>query len=692
MNELSQETSPYLLQHAQNPVHWKAWNSDTLATAKNQNKLIIVSIGYSACHWCHVMEHETFEDDEAAQTMNQHFINIKVDREERPDIDAVYMKAIQIMTGRGGWPLNTVCLPDGRPVWGDTYFKKEDWIETLEQLQKLFENNPEKMIEYAEKLHKGIESLNDIQTPDNKNTKQFRSNFPSFGAVAEGRGGNKTIETLNPFLEKWAKSFDQDFGGMARAPKFMMPSNYNFLLRYGHQTKNKELLDFVNLTLTKMAFGGLFDTVDGGFSRYSVDMKWHVPHFEKMLYDNAQLVSLYADAYKLTKNPLYKEVIVKTLNFVSKELSNNQGGFYSALDADSLTENQHLEEGAFYVWKKKDLQALLNEDFELFSQVFNINDFGYWEEGNYILIQKDTLEHITSQNNIELELLQTKKKAWEQLLYNEREKRSKPRLDDKCLTSWNALMLKGFVDAYKALQDENYLKIALQNAEFITQNLWTAEGNLLRNFKNGRSTINAYLEDYALLINGFIALYEVTLNEKWLLNAKQLTDYCFEHFYDEHKKFFAFTSDIDEALISKHYETEDNVIPSSNSVMAENLFVLSIYFGNTYYEEIVQEMLQNIIPNIDYPSAFSNWMNVFLNFSEQNKELAVMGKNAKQFCNDVNQKYFPNVILAGAENQSSLPFLKDRFVANKTLFYVCQNRTCQVPSEDFELVASELKP
>ena len=670
MNELSQETSPYLLQHAQNPVHWKAWNSTTLASAKKQNKLIIVSIGYSACHWCHVMEHETFEDDEAAQTMNQHFINIKVDREERPDIDAVYMKAVQIMTGRGGWPLNAVCLPDGRPVWGGTYFKKEDWIETLEQLQKLFENNPEKMIEYAEKLHKGIESLNIL-------------------ATAPSADFNHQI--LEQLLEKWTKSFDLDFGGMARAPKFMMPSNYKFLLRYGHQNNHQELLDFVHLTLSKIAFGGLFDTIDGGFSRYSVDLKWHVPHFEKMLYDNGQLVSLYADAYKLTKNPLYKEVIEKTLKFVSKELSNNQGGFYSALDADSLTEKQHLEEGAFYVWKKKELQNLLNDDFELFSEVFNINDFGYWEEGNYVLIQKVALEVIAFQNNVDLDFLQTKKKSWEQLLYNEREKRSKPRLDDKCLTSWNALMLKGFVDAYKALQEEEYLKTALQNADFITQNLWTAEGNLLRNFKDGKSTINAYLEDYALLINAFIALYEVTLDEKWLFNAKQLTDYCFEHFYDEQQQFFAFTSDLDEALISKHYETEDNVIPASNSVMAENLFVLSIYFGNTYYEEVVVEMLQNIIPNIDYPSAFSNWMNVFLNFSEQNKELAVLGVDAKKFCNEINKGYHPNIILAGSEKESVLPFLKDRFIEDKTLFYLCQNRVCQLPSEDFLSILSEVK-
>lgn len=390
MNELHSETSPYLLQHANNPVDWKAWNATSLAKAKEHNKLIIVSIGYSACHWCHVMEHESFENEEVAQTMNQHFINIKVDREERPDVDAVYMKAVQIMTGRGGWPLNIVALPDGRPVWGGTYFRKDEWVSTLEQLQTIYQSQPEKMVAYAEKLHLGIESLG----------------ISNVGISSETLSQN----SIEPLIEKWIKSFDIEFGGMARAPKFMMPNNYQFLLRYGHQRQNKVVLDFVNLTLTKMAFGGLFDTIDGGFSRYSVDMKWHVPHFEKMLYDNGQLVSLYADAYKLTKNPMYKEVIVKTLTFISRELTNTENGFFCALDADSLNEKQHLEEGAFYVWKEATLQNILKEDFELFSQIFNINEFGYWEEGNYVLIQNQELEVIATQNKITLPELQSKKK------------------------------------------------------------------------------------------------------------------------------------------------------------------------------------------------------------------------------------------------------------------------------------------
>ena len=670
MNQLISETSPYLLQHANNPVHWKAWNKESLALAQKNNKLIIISIGYSACHWCHVMEHESFENNEVAETMNQYFINIKVDREERPDVDAIYMKAIQIMTGRGGWPLNVVALPDGRPVWGGTYFHKDEWISTLEKLQHIYQSSPEKMIEYAEKLQIGINSLN----------------FSNTETTSDLLNQN----CIEPLIEKWKKSFDWDFGGMARAPKFMMPNNYKFLLRYGHQENKQDLLDFVNLTLTKMAFGGLFDTVDGGFSRYSVDMKWHVPHFEKMLYDNGQLISLYADAYKLTQNPLYKEVIEKTLQFVSRELINNENGFYCALDADSLDQNGHLEEGAFYVWNQSNLEKIINEDFHLFSQVFNVNEFGYWENNNYVLIQNQDLETIAKSNKIKLSALQNKKKNWEKLLFNEREKRSKPRLDDKSLTSWNALMLKGYIDAFKALGDEKYLEIATKNAHFIIDKLLLPEGNLLHNYKNGDANINGYLEDYCFVIEAFISLYEVTIDEEWLRISKQLTDYCFDHFYDETAQFFSFTSKNDEPLIANHFETEDNVIPASNSVMANNLFQLSVYFQNQYYESICMKMLKKIIPNIDYPSAYSNWLNVLLNYSEQQKELGVCGEMALEYLSKINREYRPNLLVAGANKISELPFLKDRYVENEMLFYVCQNQTCQLPTSNFNEVLNKI--
>lgn len=670
MNELHLETSPYLLQHANNPVHWKAWNEKSLTQAKKENKLILISIGYSACHWCHVMEHESFENEEVAAVMNAHFINIKIDREERPDIDAVYMKAVQVMTGRGGWPMNVVALPDGRPIWGGTYFRKNDWINSLEKLQEIYTQNPETIYDYAQQLHEGLQSISII--PKTETPSDFNFDI---------------LETL---VQKWEKSFDWDFGGMARAPKFMMPTNYEFLLRYGYQTQNQKLLDFVNLTLTKMAYGGLFDTVDGGFSRYSVDMKWHVPHFEKMLYDNGQLVSLYANAYKLTQNPLHKEVIEKTLTFVEKEWLTAEGSFYAALDADSLNTKNHLEEGAFYVWTKPELQELLGEDFDLFSEVFNVNDFGHWEHENYVLIQNQSLAAIAQKQNIDLELLAKKKKNWEEKLYAEREKRSKPRLDDKCLTSWNAIMGKGFVDAYKALGEPKYLSLALQNAHFITKNIWSPEGHLYRTYKNGKATINAYLEDYAQVIQMFISLYEATFNEQWLQNAKQLTDYCFDNFYDEKAEFFSFTSKTDEALITPHFEVEDNVIPAANSVMANNLFRLGIYFNHRYYETVAEKMVQNILPTIDYPSAFSNWLNLLLNYSEQNKELAICGENAPEYLAQINQKYLPNIILAGTTMNSKLPFLENRFVDHQTLLYLCQNKTCDLPTIDLQEIINEI--
>ncbi len=670
MNELKQETSPYLLQHANNPIYWKAWNKNTLAKALTENKLIVVSVGYSACHWCHVMEHESFEDEEVAQVMNDHYIAIKVDREERPDVDAVYMKAVQLMTRQGGWPMNVILLPDGRPVWGGTYFRKDNWIAALQQLQQLYTTNPAKMEEYAEKLHNGIAGMNIT--------------------AEESEGALPEPENIKSIVEKWTKSFDDEYGGYARAPKFMMPNNYLFLQRYGYQTKNTELLNFVDLTLTRMAWGGLFDTVDGGFSRYSVDIKWHVPHFEKMLYDNGQLMSLYAEAYKRTKNPLYKEVIEKTHAFISKELTMDNGAFYSALDADSLDEKGHLEEGAFYVWEKEELKSLLGDDFELFAKVFNINEFGFWEDGNFVLIQNQSLEELAQKVGTTPETLQQKKQGWEKLLYSVREKRAKPRLDDKVLTSWNALMLKGYIDAYKALGNTEYLDTALKNAEFITQTMWHEDGHLWRTYKNEKAKIAGFLEDYAITADAFIALHQATMDEKWLLYAKQLADYCLDNFYDENQQFFSFNAANSEQLIAPHFETEDNVIPASNSIMSNILYTLGLLFHNNHYEKIALQMLHNIIPSLDYPSAFSNWLNLWLNLAPENKELAICGTNAKEAVKTVNKEYLPYVIIAGNIAKSDVPFLHNRFVKDTVMFYVCRNNTCNLPTNSVTEVIKQL--
>ena len=669
MNELSKESSPYLLQHANNPVHWKSWNDINLAKAQEQNKLIIVSIGYSACHWCHVMEHESFEDLEVAQTMNSNFINIKIDREERPDIDAVYMKAVQIMTSRGGWPLNVVCLPDGRPIWGGTYFAKAEWISSLEALNKLYQTDPKKIFDYAQKLHQGIEDISLIKIAEDKS--ELSQDF------------------LTPLIDKWKRSFDLDFGGYARAPKFMMPNNYQFLLRYAHQNDDQELLDFVNLTLTKMAYGGLFDTIEGGFSRYSVDLKWHIPHFEKMLYDNAQLITLYSQAYRKTKNPLYKEVVEKTFKFLENNLLAENGGFYCALDADSLNEKGKLEEGAFYSWTISELKDLIGDDFKLFSTVFNVNAFGYWEHDTYVLIQSQDLESLAFAEGISIEDLQTKKKGWENKLLQARNKRPKPRLDNKILTSWNGLMLTACLEAYRAFGESHYLKLAENSANFILENLWNPDNSLMHTFQNGKSSITGYLEDYGFVIEGFLNFYQCTSNEIYLEKAKELMDYCFDHFYDANG-FFRFTSDTDSALIAPNYEVEDNVIPASNSVMAKNLFALGNYFENNYYLEVCKKMTFSIISNVDYPSAYSNWLMVFLNYDAQYKEVVLTGNDAKAKAKEINATYIPNILLALAEGNSTIPLLSGKFQPNKNIFYICQNKSCGAPQSDFDKLISEL--
>jgi uncharacterized protein YyaL (SSP411 family) len=659
-NNLINETSPYLLQHAHNPVNWEAWNSNTLEIAKQSNKLIIISVGYAACHWCHVMEHESFEDEAVAQVMNSNFISIKVDREERPDIDQVYMNAVQLMTGQGGWPLNVIALPDGRPVWGGTYFKKEQWINALNQISELYKAQPEKLDEYASKLEQGLKSVDVVSI--NTETALFKTNF------------------IDETVESWSAYFDDKRGGMNRAPKFMMPNNYHFLMRYAFQNKKEKIAKFVDNTLTNMAFGGIYDQVGGGFSRYSVDEKWHVPHFEKMLYDNGQLVSLYADAYLITKNNLYKEVVIETLDFIERELTDANGAFYSSLDADSLTATGELEEGAFYVWTKEHLKALLKDDFDLFSKYYNVNNYGYWEHNNYVLIRSETDANFTKKENISIKVLKEKKSQWQTLLLNEREKRERPRLDDKVLTSWNALMLKGYVDAYRVFNDDKYLKVALTNGQFILNNQLKEDGSLFHNYKDGTSTINGFLEDYATTIEAFLSLYEVTLDQKWLNNAKALTDYCFDAFFNDTNKMFFFTSKEDEDLVAKTIEYRDNVIPASNSILAKNLFKLSHYFDNEYYLNTATTMLNNVKPEIKaYGSGYSNWLDLMLNFTEPFYEVAIVGSQSKAKTEALNTYYTPNKIIAGSLNESTLPLLKNRHVEGETFIYVCVNKACKLP-------------
>lgn len=671
-NALINETSPYLLQHAHNPVNWEAWNPEVLARAKKENKLLLISIGYAACHWCHVMEHECFEDEEVARVMNANFINIKIDREERPDVDHIYMDALQMMTGSGGWPLNIVALPDGRPFWGATYVKKKDWINILQQLSETHQKSPQKVQEYAENLANGIKAINLVENQNNLNL--------------------FTSEQLDEAVKDWSRYFDTFLGGYKRAPKFMMPVNLNFLLHYGTAQKDKDILEYVHTTLTKMAWGGIFDHVGGGFSRYSVDTKWHVPHFEKMLYDNGQLVSLYAKAYAATKDELYKTTVEQTIAFIEKELMHPSFGFYSSLDADSLTETGELEEGAYYVWQEEQLKSLLRNNFSIFKDYFNINSYGHWEHGNYVLIRDASKEKIAKKHSIVSDELKGIINSSLALLDAERNKRNKPRLDDKILTSWNGLMLNGLVDAYRYLGNEAYLKLALKNADFILKNLVKPDGGLWHNHKNGKSSINGYLEDYASVIEAFIGLYEVTFDEQWLAHANVLTTYCQENFYDSESGMFFFTSKQDDYVIRRTIETSDNVVPASNSIMAKNLLKLSKLFPEKNYEEIALQLLKNVQNNFEKSAQnHANWLELLLFFDRPFYEIAIVGEDYREKGKKVGKDYLPNTILAATKKESTIGILQNRYSLDNTLIYICEKGACKLPVKNVNEALKQLQ-
>ncbi len=669
-NALINETSPYLLQHAHNPVNWEAWHPEVLEKARKEKKLLLISIGYAACHWCHVMEHECFEDEEVAKMMNENFINIKIDREERPDVDQIYMDAIQMMSGNGGWPLNIVALPDGKPFWGVTYLPKESWVKSLNQLTELYKTDPNKIIGFANDLEKGIQAVNLVENKEDADS--------------------YSITQLNNAVENWSTYFDTFLGGYKRAPKFMMPNNIDFLLHYGTSQNDEDVFEYVNTTLTRMAYGGIFDHVGGGFSRYSVDTKWHVPHFEKMLYDNGQLISLYSKAFAVTKNKLYKKVAEESIAFVLEELADENGGFYSSLDADSLDENGELEEGAYYVWKSEELKSLLKDDFEIFKDYFNINSYGEWEE-NYVLIRDKSKEEIAKKHNLAINDLELVIDNSLKLLKKEREKREKPRLDDKILTSWNGLMLQGLVDAYRYLENSTYLELALKNASFIQKEMKKPDGGLYRNHKKGKSNINGFLEDYASVIEAYISLYEVTFDIKWLEEAQKLTDYSIEHFQDSNSKLFYFTSDDDDSLIRRTIETNDNVISASNSIMGKNLLKLHKVYINKGYGDLAHQMLKNIQGNFDESAqGFSNWLHLVLYENQNFYEIAIVGSDYNSLGKELAKSYLPNSILVGSPKEGAIDLLKNRYNEGETLIYVCIEGTCKLPVQTTEQVLKQL--
>ena len=659
-NDLIHESSPYLLQHAHNPVNWKAWRPEVIQQAIEENKLLIISIGYAACHWCHVMEEECFEDEEVAVTMNDNFINIKVDREERPDIDHIYMDALQMMSGHGGWPLNIVALPDGKPFWGATYVKKDQWIRVLDQIAEIYSKEPNKLVSYAEDLAKGIKQINLIE------------NEPA-GSILE-------LDELTAVVNRWSRHFDNQRGGYNRAPKFMMPGNLDFLLHYYFTTRDENILKYLHLTLTKMAYGGVFDHLAGGFARYSVDNKWHVPHFEKMLYDNAQLCSLYAKAYGLDKNPLYAKVVKEIIAFATSELMNVNAGFYSSLDADSTNEQGELEEGAYYVWTEKELKDALGDGFELFKDYYNINSYGHWEHGNYVLIRDQSSAELAKKHKISVDELNISIDLSKEILFELRNKRDRPRLDDKILCSWNGLMLKGLTDAYRYLQDPEYLDLAVKNAQFIESAFIQENAELLHNHKDGKSSIRGYLEDYASVIDGYIGLYEVSFEEKWLYLAKRLAGHCLEEYYDNSSGLFFFNSSKDDLLIRRTIETGDNVIPASNSIMCKNLIKLSKIFLQDNFGEIADRMIAKMQERmVKYPESHANWLHSILYSTQPFYEVAVVGMEQENLRKTMQTTYQPNAIYAGTDKESDLDLLQNRTKKGETLIYICVQGACQLP-------------
>lgn len=653
-NALIHESSPYLLQHAQNPVQWYPWGEEALTKAKAENKLILVSVGYSACHWCHVMEHESFEDKAVAEIMNQHFICIKIDREERPDIDQIYMYAVQLMTGSGGWPLNCICLPDQRPIYGGTYFRKEDWKKLLLNLAAFWEHKSDEAIDYAAKLTQGIRESEKIQFIEH------RTDY----AEAD----------LKAIYEPWSKYFDWTDGGYTRAPKFPLPNNWQFLLRYAHLMKDEQADAITHFTLQKMAFGGIYDHIGGGFARYSVDQFWHVPHFEKMLYDNAQLVSLYSEAYQHEPQELYRQVVYETLDWVTREMTDRSGGFYSAQDADS-----EGVEGKFYTFHKSEIDEILSTDAEIFADYFGITNAGNWaEEETNVLMRKLSDEKFAAKHGLKLEDWLSKLQKAKDLIFSYRDKRNKPGLDDKVLAAWNGLMLRGFTDAYRVFGEERFLESAKKNAEFLLKQMRTTDGGLHRNFKNGKASIPAFLDDYAFVIDGLTSLYEATFEEHWLQEAKQLSEYAIAHFSDPETGMFFYTSDQAELLIARKQDIMDNVIPGSNSVMAHNLYRLGHWFADETYLSKAKQMLRNVQPQIKtYGSAYSNWANLLLNEVFGIYEIAITGSDFEHKRQELDKNYIPNKIVLGG-SAGSLPLLQDKW-GNETRIFVCRNKTCQLP-------------
>jgi uncharacterized protein YyaL (SSP411 family) len=661
-NRLARESSPYLLQHAHNPVDWYPWGDEAFAVAKAQDKPVLVSIGYAACHWCHVMERESFEKPEIAAIMNENFINIKVDREERPDVDHIYMDAVQAITGAGGWPLNVFLTPDGKPFYGGTYFppqrafNRASWSEVLLTISESYRENKDGIQQQAQQLTDYLVSAN-----------AFKASTTELSLF--------TRENIQKAFEKVMQTADTEWGGFGRAPKFPQTFSINFLIDYSILFRDNAALEQALLSLDKMSQGGIYDHVGGGFARYATDAEWLVPHFEKMLYDNALLVSSLADAYRVTGKPFYKQTIQETLAFVEREMTHPENGFYSALDADS-----EGEEGKFYVWSDEEVRSELGTKAPLFCQYFDITPKGNWE-GKNILWVRTPMQRFAGQQGIEEEELSTIVQAGKEKLLAARAKRPRPLLDDKVLLGWNALMNRAFCKAFGATGDEHYLAVAISNMEFLLSTFRHADGSFYHTWKNGEAKYPAFLDDYASLIAALVELGQVSGDFTYFEKARELTSFTIDNFFDESSDLFNFTSRQQIDVLLRKKEVYDGATPSGNAQMCRNLYLLSIVFNLAEWRS-KSEAMMNVLGEtaVNYPISFGLWLNLLFEMVMGTTEIAITGPDHHKLLKKVLQVYQPFTFIMAAEKENkNFPLLAGKGEDSKNNIYVCRNYSCQKP-------------
>jgi uncharacterized protein YyaL (SSP411 family) len=677
-NNLINETSPYLLQHAHNPVDWYPWGEVALSRARSEDKPILLSIGYSACHWCHVMEHESFENEEIARLMNENFVNIKVDREERPDLDQIYMNAVQMMTGHGGWPMTMFLTPDGVPFYGGTYFPPSDrynmpgFPRILASVAEAYRSQPDQVANTATAM------LGELRRV----------------GLAESSQNNLTIELCDSAVRRISANYDQTNGGFGGAPKFPPAMNLEFLLSTHSRTRSAEVLEMVEHTARKMSEGGMYDQLGGGFHRYSVDAKWLVPHFEKMLYDNALLSRMYLHLYQVTKNADARRIAEETLDYVAREMTDGAGGFYSSQDADS-----EGEEGKFFVWSRAEvIDALGDQDGIIFCDYFDVTQAGNFE-GHNILHVTRSMEDVAVRNKISSEELQSILTRSRQKLFELREQRIKPGRDEKVLTAWNGLMLSSFAEASAILERPDYRKIAEANARFLLDRL-VQDGLLLRTYKDGQAKLNGYLEDYACLIDGLISLYEATGELSWIRSALELAEKMIEQFWDESEGGFFFTGKSHEKLIVRSKEFMDNATPSGNSIATLGLLRLGLLTGNEDYRRRATAVLRLLADQIRrYPSAFGFALKALDFYLDSPLEVVLVGApgpKLEALSRTVWEKYLPNRVIAVCQqDHDQAAALVPLFVGRNTLdthptAFVCRANTCQEPAKSPEELAKQL--